>query len=272
MGLPVGLLAGHGRQNDRGEKMARNDEHNLPAGQHGSAARLDKILASQGLATRREAHRLIRAGRVTVEGAVCRDPAGKVPPGVAVTLDGRLLAIKPHLYIMMNKPAGILCVSRDPHALTVTGLLPPELRRRGLFPAGRLDKDTVGLVLITDDGDYAHRLLSPRAGVAKQYRAILDGPVGQELVDSFAAGTSLEDGTPCLPAKCRILQEGPRPLVEVVITEGKYHQIKRMFASHGRKVLWLARLSIGGLALDPALEEGACRELTEAEKAAVFAG
>lgn len=150
-------------------------------------------------------------------------------------------------------------------------LVPEPLRRKGLFPAGRLDKDTVGLVLLTDDGDYAHRVLSPRKQIAKRYHALVDGAVLPEHIDAFRRGTSLEDGTLCRPAGLRVLKEGGNPLTEVVITEGRYHQIKRMFAALGLRVLWLKRVSIGGLVLDRRLEEGECRELTETEKEAVFA-
>ena len=235
------------------------------------AERLDKILVSQGAATRREAQRLVRAGKVTVDGEVCRDPARKLEPeGCAITLSGQPLRYRRHLYVMLNKPAGLLCVSRDPHAATVLDLLPPELRRQGLFPAGRLDKDTVGLVIITDDGDFAHRMLSPRKEIVKRYQAVVSGPVGPEEIGIFAAGTSLEDGTRCRPAALRVLKEGEQPLVEIAIMEGRYHQVKRMFLSVGRKVLWLKRISIGGLVLDPRLKEGECREMGPGEREAVL--
>lgn len=233
--------------------------------------RLDKILSSQGIATRREAQRLIRSGKVTVDGRIQKDPASKADPEQCeIALSGRSLRYRRHLYIMLNKPAGLLCVSRDPKAKTVIDLLPPDFRRQGLFPAGRLDKDTVGLVLITDDGDFAHRMLSPKKEIVKRYRAVINGPVGEEEIRLFAAGTSLEDGTRCRPAVLRVLEPSERPLVEVEITEGRYHQIKRMFGSVDRKVLWLKRMSIGKLVLDPRLEEGACRELGPGECSAVF--
>lgn len=234
--------------------------------------RLDKLLSSQGIISRSEAQRLVRSGRVKVDGAPVRDPAAKVEPDTqTVEMDGRPLTYKRYLYIMCNKPAGLLCVSRDPRSPTVIDLLPPSLQRRGLFPAGRLDKDTVGLVLITDDGDFAHRLLSPKKKVFKTYRAIIDGPVTAAHIAAFAAGTSLEDGTRCLPAFLQVVQEGERPLVEIRISEGKYHQIKRMFEAVGRKVLWLKRISMGGLSLDPSLKEGECREITEEEKNSILA-
>ena len=233
--------------------------------------RLDKLIALQANMTRSEAQRLIRAGKVTVDGAACRNPAAKLDPqSQRAALGGRPIAYKEHLYLMLNKPAGLLCVSRDPRAPTVVDLVPEPLRRRGLFPAGRLDRGTHGLVLLTDDGEFAHRILSPKSGVYKRYQAIVDGPVDNAAIEAFRRGTSLEDGTRCLPADLRILTDGDNPLAEIRICEGRFHQIKRMFASVGRKVLWLKRFSIGGLELDPALQEGECRELTGWEKDSVL--
>jgi 16S rRNA pseudouridine516 synthase len=233
--------------------------------------RLDKFLCSQVNLTRSEAGRAIRCGRVTVDGAVCRDPAKKLDPEKQIiTVDGRALGYARHVYLMLNKPAGILCVSRDPKARTVVDLLPEEYRRRGLFPAGRLDKDTHGLVLITDDGAFAHELLSPRRHVPKRYRAVLDCPLDEAAAQAFRAGPTLEDGTKCLPAQVKVLERGETPLVEVIIYEGKYHQIKRMFAAVGCHVTWLKRYAMGGLVLDEDLPEGQCRPLTEAEKLGVL--
>ncbi|MCI9414782.1 MAG: rRNA pseudouridine synthase [Clostridiales bacterium] len=234
--------------------------------------RLDKIIASQGTISRTEVKKAIRSGRVTAAGTVCKDPAWKVDPDqVEIAFDGSPLGYRSFLYVMLNKPAGVLCVSRDPKVPTVVDLLPTAFRRKGLFPAGRLDKDTVGLVIITNDGEYAHRLLSPAAHVVKRYQARLDVPVGKEAAAAFAAGITLADGTKCRPAALRVLPQEEGRLAEVEITEGKYHQVKRMFAAVGCRVVWLKRCSIGGLLLDSRLAEGACRELTEAEKAAVFA-
>lgn len=233
--------------------------------------RLDKLLCSQSLLTRSEAARKIRSGRVTVNGAVCRDPAAKVDPAAAaVTVEGQPLGYAEHVYLMLNKPAGVLCVSRDPKAQTVIDLLPEEYRRRGLFPAGRLDKDTRGLTLITDDGELAHAMLSPRRHVFKRYFARLDKPLTPEAAAAFRAGPTLADGTRCRPAGVRVLEEGESPLVEVAICEGKYHQIKRMFSAVGCTVIGLKRLAMGGLLLDKALPEGACRPLTEAEKLSIL--
>ena len=233
--------------------------------------RLDKLLCSQGTLTRSEAGRLVRGGRVTVDGVVCRDPSRKLDgEKQAVTVDGRSLGYARHVYLMLNKPSGILCVSRDPKAKTVIDLLPTEYRRRGLFPAGRLDKDTHGLVLITDDGDFAHELLSPRHHVPKRYRARLDRPLSAAAAQAFCDGPTLEDGTKCLPAEVTVIEEGDTPLVEVIIYEGKFHQIKRMFAAVGCLVIWLKRYAMGGLDLDENLREGQCRHLTAAEKTSIL--
>ncbi len=233
--------------------------------------RLDKLLCSQTTVTRSEADRLIRSGRVSVDGVSCRQPAQKIDPAaVAVSVDGKPLGYAVHVYYMLNKPAGILCVSRDPHTKTVVDLLPEELRRRGLFPAGRLDKDTYGLTLITDDGDWAHSLLSPRHHVPKTYLARLDKPLSADAAAAFRAGPTLADGTKCLPAEVEITEPGEQPLVRVVIVEGKFHQIKRMFAAVGCTVIWLKRIAIGALPLDETLQEGECRPLTEREKLDIF--
>ena len=234
------------------------------------AQRLDKWIASQGTRSRRDTVRLIRDGKVTVNGVVRRDPSEKIDEAAAVTVNGVPLQYQTYTYLMMNKPSGILCVSRDPKARTVVDLVPEEYRRKGLFPAGRLDKDTVGLVILTDDGDFAHRMLAPRKHVEKMYHVIVDGPVTQEHIRQFAAGTTLADGTPCLPVKLQVLEAGEQPLVEIRIMEGKYHQIKRMFGTVGLGVVWLKRCTMGGLALDETLAPGECRPMTREECDFVF--
>ena len=161
-------------------------------------------------------------------------------------------------------------MSRDPHAPTVADLAPAQYRRRALFPAGRLDKDSCGLVLLTDDGDFAHRLLSPKKAIFKRYLVRVDAPVGQDVIDAFAAGVTLADGTSCLPAGLRVIEDGDRPLTEVTIREGRYHQIKRMFGVYGCGVCFLKRVAIGGLQLDETLPESECRLLTEREIALIF--
>lgn len=238
--------------------------------------RLDKTVSQYGNMTRSEATKLIRGGKVTVDGTVCRDPAVKIDPALCgVEAAGRRLCCREHLYVMLNKPAGILCVSSDEKERTVVDLLPPELKRAGMFPAGRLDKDTVGLVLLTDDGDYGHRLTAPVAQVYKTYRAAVAGEMPPGAAGAFAAGIILSDGTRCLPAGLRILSRrefgdlpeeftGPVSFCEIRIREGKYHQVKRMCAALGNPVLFLRRIAIGNLWLE-GLSEGECRLLDQAE-------
>ncbi len=235
--------------------------------------RLDKIICSQTMQSRRETDGFIRRGRVTVDGVVCKDPAKKIDPEKAVIcINGKKLEFSKFVYYMLNKPAGILCVSRDPKAKTVVDLLNPEDRRKDIFPAGRLDKDTHGLVILTNDGDLAHRILSPKNHVMKRYHAILDGPIGEKEIAAFKEGVVLADGTNCLPAELTVLEGGERPLVEITICEGKFHQIKRMFGVVDRGVDWLCRLSMGGLQLDKELKECEYRSLDKHEISLLFKG
>ena len=180
---------------------------------------------------------------------------------------GEPVTLRRTLVLMMNKPAGVLSASRDSRAKTVVDLLPPELSRRGLFPAGRLDKDTEGLLILTDDGDLAHRMLSPKSHVYKLYEAELDEPVGEEDVRLFAQGLRAGE-LECLPAQL-FPGEDPR-VARVRIREGKFHQVKRMFHAVGKEVIHLRRLSIGNLSLDPSLKPGEARLLSEEEQAKIF--
>lgn len=233
--------------------------------------RIDKILASQGIGSRKEVHALLRQGRVTVGATVVRAADAKVDAtSQAICIDGAPLRYRPHIYIMMNKPAGVISATDDPRQRTVVDLIGPPLARRGLFPVGRLDKDTEGLLLITDDGDFAHRVLSPKKEVDKLYEAVIDGAVGAAETEAFRNGIVFEDGTVCRPAGLRVLRDGAQPLVLVRIHEGKFHQVKKMFRAVGRTVLALRRVQIGALRLDPALPPGAYRELTDREIAFVF--
>lgn len=221
--------------------------------------------------SRADAQKRIRWGRVTVDGTVVRDPSLRIDPAVqAVVYDGRPLGDGTPAYYMLNKPAGILCVSRDPKAPTVVDLVPRELRRRGLFPAGRLDKDTVGLVILTDDGDFAHRMLSPRKQVWKLYEARLDHPLEDTYRTQLEQGITLEDGTVCRPARLDVPDPTDPCCIHIHITEGKFHQVKRMFEAADNRVVALKRLAIGGLSLDPHLAEGEVRELTKDELTAIF--
>lgn len=229
--------------------------------------RLDKLLAGTGRWTRSQARELVRAGRVRVDGKTAARPEEKAAPGHGVTVDGEPVVCGGFLYLMMNKPAGVLSATGDPRQKTVLDLLPPHLRRVGLFPAGRLDKDTVGLLLLTNDGALAHRLLSPKKHVDKTYFVRVDGALDGEDGDAFAAGMVLEDGTVCLGAGLDRLERPDEAIV--TLREGKYHQIKRMLAQRGKPVLFLRRLTIGPLALDASLEPGAWRELTPGERRAL---
>ncbi len=230
--------------------------------------RLDKLLASTGRWSRREAKQLIKEGRVLVDGSPARSGEDKADPdGAAILVDGAPLALRRHTYVMLHKPAGVLSATEDPRQETVLDLLPPELRRLGLFPVGRLDKDTEGLLLLTDDGELAHRLLSPKNHVDKVYRARLDRPLGPADQAAFAQGITLADGLRCMPAELELIGDGTEVLV--TLHEGKFHQIKRMTASRGAAVCWLKRLSMGPLQLDPALKKGEYRLLTHEEVAKI---
>ena len=230
--------------------------------------RLDKLLCDLGAASRREAQKLIRAGRVAVDGRSVTAPETKLDPSVCtVTFDGEPLAWKAHHYYMLNKPAGVLTATEDKGRKTVMDLVTPEMRRMALFPVGRLDRDTRGLLLLTDDGEFAHRVISPKSAVEKRYYAKVEGSPTAADAAAFEEGLVLGDGTKCLPAKLELLGEGE---CIVTVTEGKYHQVKRMLASRGCPVSELKRLSIGALALPEELAEGAFRELDEEDLCRVF--
>jgi 16S rRNA pseudouridine516 synthase len=225
--------------------------------------RLDKYICEQGLATRSEARRMIRDGRVTVDGAPVTQFDAKLDADAAeVAVDGAQTSHSRYHYYMMDKPAGLLTATRDPKAPTVLSLMPPKARRMGVFPVGRLDKDTTGLLLLTDDGDFAHRVISPKSEIRKLYLAQVDGVPDEDDVRAFREGLVLGDGMKCLPAKLEITGTN---VCRVTVMEGKYHQVKRMLAARGKKVTALRRLSVGGLELDPALGPGGVRELSENE-------
>ncbi len=230
--------------------------------------RLDKFMAHVGAASRREAREIIRSGRVSVDGAAVRNPERKFnPEKSAVVFDGRPLHWSRFHYYMMDKPAGVLTATEDARQKTVLDLLPPELRRMGLFPVGRLDRDTSGLLLLTDDGDFTHRVISPGGGVEKLYYARVDGPLTAEDARAFTEGLVLRDGTRCKSAELEIT--GPGECL-VTVREGKYHQVKRMLASRGAPVTELRRLRIGALELDAALGPGGFRELEAWETEEIF--
>lgn len=234
------------------------------------AMRLDKLLTLLGEGTRSQVRELIRAGRVTVDGMPMRDAGWQVDAQKScVCLGGRLLEYKRVRHVMLNKPQGVLTAARDPKQKTVMDLLPPLYAAMGCMPAGRLDKDTEGLLVITSDGQLAHRIISPRHEVSKVYFARVDGPLTGEDVEAFAAGLHISDGDgefDARPATLCLAEEGGCE-ASVMVTEGKYHQVKRMFAARGRRVIYLKREAIGALALDEALAPGQWREMTDEEVA-----
>lgn len=233
--------------------------------------RLDKAVSAALGLTRKQGRALIAAGRVTVDGAVCRRADLPLAGGEKLLADGKPAVYEEYVYLMMNKPAGVLSATEDGRGPTVTDLLGGAYPRRALFPAGRLDKDSTGFVLLTDDGPLAHALLAPRRHVAKTYEVTLDAPVTEEMVRGFAAGVRLADGTLLKPA--RLLPDAADPCrCTVVLTQGVYHQIKRMFGVYGAGVNALHRTAIGGVRLDEALAPGEFRPLTPEERRALGTG
>lgn len=232
--------------------------------------RLDKLLSDMGIASRKELRQMIKAGRVTVDGSAAALPEMKVDPEQSViALDGQRLGYTRYHYYMMDKPSGVLTATDDKKQRTVLDLMTPEERRMGIFPVGRLDKDTSGLLLLTDDGEFAHRVISPKSEVEKRYYAKVDGNVTEENIRAFREGLVLADGTRCLPAGLERAGEGS---CFVTVMEGKYHQVKRMLASRGKGVLELRRLSVGALNLDDSFGSGEYRELAQSEAMKAFTG
>lgn len=229
--------------------------------------RLDKLLTQSGLYSRSEARELIRSGRVSVDGETLRRPEAKAAEDAAVFVDGEEVNCSLCRYFMLNKPADVLSATDDRSQPTVLDLLPREIRALGLFPVGRLDKDTTGLLLLTNDGGFAHRVISPKHGVVKTYLAVTASPVDAEDVRAFREGITLADGTHCLPAVLEPL-DGCR--CRVLVSEGKYHQVKRMLAACGKPCTALERTAVGALELDPELPRGGWRELRQFETGLVF--
>ena len=228
------------------------------------AVRLDKFLADAGAGTRSEVKKFIQKGKVQVNGVPAKKPEIKVSEEDEVVLDGNRISQAPEfVYYLLHKPAGYVSATEDKRDKTVMELVASD--RKGLFPVGRLDKDTEGLLLLTDDGELAHRLLSPKKHVDKTYYAKIDGQVTEEHVKQFREGLDIGDEKKTLPAVLTILLSGPVSEIEVTIHEGRFHQIKRMFEAVGCKVTYLKRLSMGSLVLDETLPPEEYRPLTEAE-------
>ena len=228
--------------------------------------RLDKYLCETGFGTRSQVKDLLKKGQVMVNGEVVKKPELKINETTdQILCQGEKASYQKNIYLMLHKPAGVVSATEDNREKTVLDLVRPEDRKNGLFPVGRLDKDTEGLLLLTDDGELAHRLLSPKKHVDKTYYAKIDGQVTEEHVKQFREGLDIGDEKKTLPAVLTILLSGPVSEIEVTIHEGRFHQIKRMFEAVGCKVTYLKRLSMGSLVLDETLPLEEYRPLTEAE-------
>lgn len=227
--------------------------------------RLDKFLADMGVGTRAEVKKYIRQGRVTVDEVVAKSPEMKVDTSVqTVCYDGAPIQYETYVYYMLNKPAGVISATRDANEKTVIDLI-DDKKRKDLFPVGRLDKDTEGLLLITNNGELAHNLLSPKKHVDKVYYARIEGVVTEEDQKAFLEGVSIGEGEITRPAKLEILESDAISEIKLTIQEGKFHQVKRMFEAVGKKVIYLKRLSMGQLELDEQLALGEYRLLTQEE-------
>ena len=228
--------------------------------------RLDKIIASTGRFSRKEVKELIRQGVVTVDGVPARSAEEKADPETAeIAVNGEVVTYRRYTWVMLNKPAGYLSATEDGRGPTVLDLLPRELQKQGLFPVGRLDKDTEGLLLLTNEGALAHDLLSPKRHVDKVYYARTEGRLTEADCEAFAAGLVLPDGLRCQSGRLEILSAGAVSEAHVTIHEGKFHQVKRMLAFLGKPVVYLERIKMGNLPLDLSLSRGSFRFLTDLE-------
>ena len=230
--------------------------------------RIDKLLSDAGIASRREAARVARSGGVTVDGVAVRDLSKHVDPDTArVVYLGREVVWRKYTYVMLNKPEGYVSATEDSRLPVVTELLSDELRKMELFPVGRLDRDTVGLMILTNNGPLAHSLLSPKHHVEKEYAFSAAVPLDAEAEHAFREGITLADGYECKPATLTL--DPDRASGRIILTEGKYHQIKRMIASRDNRVTRLERIRFADITLDPALSRGEWRYLTESEIASL---
>lgn len=228
--------------------------------------RIDKLLSNSGFGSRKEVKILLKSKAVEVNGETVRDPKFHVDEKIdEISVAGEPVVYREFIYLMMNKPQGVISATEDRFDETVIDLLTEDDQRFEPFPVGRLDKDTEGLLLITNDGKLAHELLSPKKHVDKTYYARIDSPVTDEDIEAFIQGVVLDDGYETKPAQLHILRSGEESEIELTITEGKFHQVKRMFESVNKQVVFLKRLSMGPLPLDDTLELGEYRELTEDE-------
>ena len=236
-----------------------------------SVERIDKLLASQGTKSRSDVKKLIKSGAVTVNGEKIKDYCMRInPEKVEVCIYGKPVSIAGYDYLMMNRPAGVVCATRDKKEKTVIDIIPEEFRRKDIFPVGRLDKDTEGLLIITNDGEFAHKVTSPEKNIYKTYHAVTDSSINDSDIEAFENGIMFRDGTKCRKAFLRQLNDETNPLVEVRICEGMFHQVKKMLAVRGKNVLYLKRIAIGKLYLDSALNKNEVRHLNDIDKLNIF--
>lgn len=225
--------------------------------------RLDRAFSSSKLYSRKQITSMIKQKRVAVNGVIVTDPSTKVDISVdKITLDSEVVTFNKFVYIMLNKPNGVVSATEDGKDKTVIDILPTEFKRKGLFPVGRLDKDTVGLVILTDDGVSAHKRLSPKKHAEKVYYFETAEPVTEAVASSVEKGVLLKDGYVTKPCKVKLISKNSG---EITLTEGKYHEIKRIFGSKSNKITYLKRISFAGITLDNGLKEGECRYLNDSE-------
>ncbi|MDR5586284.1 MULTISPECIES: pseudouridine synthase [Clostridium] len=231
--------------------------------------RLDKIISNLGYGSRKEAKLLAKKGLIEVDGKIIKDSSVNIDPEKSIVkINGEEIFYRKYIYLMMNKPTGVISATHDSKDETVIDLLELDHQIFNPFPVGRLDKDTVGLLLLTNDGDFNHRMISPKWHVDKVYYAKIDKEVNEKDQEAFKKGVVLDDGYKCLEAKLDIISASPEGSeVRITIQEGKYHQVKRMFEARDKKVVYLKREEFGNLILDESLEEGEYRELSDEELA-----
>lgn len=227
--------------------------------------RLDKIISSQSMMTRSDASRLIKGGCVKINGVTVKNTSFKTDPSSdVIEINSERFIYKKHIYIMMNKPSGVVSASRDPKEKTVVDLVPEEMRRPDMFPAGRLDKDTTGFVLITDDGEFAHNILSPKHHIEKTYLAETDEIIEEQYLENIRNGMTSGEDT-FMPAQIELTENSKSIVYRIILKEGKYHEIKRMIGASNAQLLALRRIKMGQLLLDEQLSPGECREMGEEE-------
>ncbi|HEY9061165.1 MAG TPA: pseudouridine synthase [Pseudobacteroides sp.] len=228
--------------------------------------RLDKVVSNFGYGTRKEIKAMVKNGSIKVDGQVVKDSGIHIDPNSStIEINGEVLNYKEFIYLMLNKPQGVISATFDQRHKTVVELMPEEVFHYKLFPVGRLDIDTEGLLIMTNDGDLAHEVLSPKKHVRKKYYALINGEVIESDKKAFAEGITIDDGYKTMPALLDIIRSGITSEIELTIVEGKFHQVKRMFEAIGKEVRFLKRIEMGGVLLDESLKPGECRELTKEE-------